>query len=87
MNKSLNWRDFLKWIAGGAAVVTVPALASSRDSETQLISSGSGGASGAHTTYFDQFGVDSGLIQRTIAKGLSRGGDFCDVFLQHQIIN
>ena len=85
MKKSLNRREFLKWIAGGAAVATVPALASNCGSRAQLVSSGSGGASGVHMTYFDQFGVDSGLIQRTIAKGLSRGGDFCDVFLQHQI--
>jgi len=85
MSKSLNRRDFLKWIAGGAAVATVPALASGCRPEEQLVSSGDGGTAGAHATYFDQFGVDSGLIQRTIAKGLSRGGDFCDVFLQHQI--
>jgi TldD protein len=36
-------------------------------------------------TYFDQFGVDPGLIQRVLDKGLSRGGDFSEVFLQHKI--
>ena len=85
MNKTLNRRDFLKLIATGTAVATVPCLASGCDRKSELDRSKSSETLGAHMTYFDQFGVDSGLIQRTIAKGLSRGGDFCDIFLQHQI--
>lgn len=44
-----------------------------------------GGAAGGHTTYFDAFGVDTGLISRILAKGLSRGGEFSEVYLQHRI--
>jgi len=37
------------------------------------------------TTYFDRFGVDRAALGRTLAKGLARGGDFCEVFLQHKV--
>ncbi|HUU02226.1 MAG TPA: TldD/PmbA family protein [Myxococcota bacterium] len=81
MNKGMNRRDFLKVVGTGAAVVSVPALMSG--CTTQAIKPDM--QVGAHGTYFDQFGVDTGLIRRTLEKGLSRGGDFSDVFLQHKI--
>jgi len=36
-------------------------------------------------TYFDSFGVDRSLVRRVIERGLSRGGDYCDVFFQHRV--
>ncbi len=85
MNENLNRRDFLKWVGAGAAVVTVPVLASGCSADRTALRPESVPASGAHQTYFDRFGVDNGLIRRTIEKGLGRGGDFCDVFLQHKV--
>jgi len=35
--------------------------------------------------YFDRFGIDQGLLGRVLEKGLSRGGDFSEVFLQHRV--
>ena len=35
--------------------------------------------------YFERFGVDQGLLTRTIDRGLGRSGDFCEVFLQHKV--
>jgi TldD protein len=42
-------------------------------------------AAGRHSTYFDGFGVDRGLLERVIARGLARGGEYCDVYLQHKV--
>lgn len=38
-------------------------------------------------TYYDHFGVEEGIIREVMAEGLSRGGDYCDVFFQHNITN
>jgi TldD protein len=77
----MNRRDFLKVVGTGAAVVSVPAMISGCAQQAVKPDA----RTGAHTTYFDQFGVDTGLIGRTLEKGLSQGGDFADVFLQHKI--
>ncbi|MBA7513847.1 Metalloprotease TldD [subsurface metagenome] len=37
--------------------------------------------------YYDHFGVSEALIREVISDGLSKGGDYCDVFFQHQITN
>ncbi|MBI5501676.1 MAG: TldD/PmbA family protein [Deltaproteobacteria bacterium] len=43
-------------------------------------------ASPPETGYFAQnFGVDRELLRKTIQRGLSKGGDHCEVFLQHKI--
>jgi TldD protein len=81
MNKGMNRRDFLRAVGTGAVVVSVPVLISGCTSKVLNPDT----QAGAHGTYFDQFGVDTGLIRRTLEKGLSRGGDFSEVFLQHKI--
>ncbi|MCE1188749.1 MAG: TldD/PmbA family protein [Ignavibacteria bacterium] len=37
--------------------------------------------------YYHHFGVDEKTIAQVIAEGLSRGGDYCDVYFQHSINN
>jgi len=37
--------------------------------------------------YYNHFGVDEKIIQEVIAQALSRGGDYCDLYFQHKIIN
>jgi len=76
-------RRFLKVAGAGAAVVSLPALVSC-GSRATLLGKGTT-SSGANTTYFDNFGVSQALLQRTMEKALSRGGDFCDIFLQHNV--
>jgi TldD protein len=39
------------------------------------------------TNYFGHFGVSEALIREVLADGLSKGGDYCDVYFQHQINN
>ena len=37
--------------------------------------------------YYQRFGVDEQIISQIISEGLSRGGDYCDVYFQHSIVN
>ena len=38
-------------------------------------------------TYLEHFGVSESIIKEVIAEGLSKGGDYCDVYFQHTISN
>ena len=82
-------REFLQWSAAGAALVSLPPWLASCGSHVPLVPSSGLAAPGALSTgrglYFEAFGVDSGMLRRTLARGLSRGGDFCEVFLQHRV--
>ncbi len=35
--------------------------------------------------YFDRFGIDEGMLRRVLAEALATGGEFADVFLQHEV--
>lgn len=37
--------------------------------------------------YYERFGVNESIINEVIAEALSRGGDYCDLFFQHNISN
>lgn len=37
--------------------------------------------------YYDHFLVDEKIIQEVMSEALSRGGDYCDVYFQHNIAN
>jgi len=37
--------------------------------------------------YYDHFGVTDAVIREVITNGLSKGGDYCDVYFQHKIEN
>jgi len=74
----MNRRDFLALSGAGAAcaaAASLPVWGTGCNAST----------SGEHQTYFDQFGVGSSLMRRILDKGLSRGGDFSEIFLQHKI--
>jgi len=43
------------------------------------------GAEPSSGHYFERFGVDSPTYSKVLEKGLSRGGDFCDLYLEHRI--
>ena len=85
MTDGFDRRDFLKWVGAGTAIATVPILASSCASNQANTHPGAAPAASAHSTYFDQFGVDAGVLKRTLQKGLARGGDFCEIFLEHKV--
>ena len=37
--------------------------------------------------YFAKFGVTEELIRKTLGEALSKGGDYADIYFQHQISN
>lgn len=37
--------------------------------------------------YFDHFGVNETMVREVMSAGLSRGGDYCDIYFQHNIYN
>ncbi len=82
MTKGYSRRDFLKWVGAGAAVVSLPAVAGCASRSAML---GRGGGSSAHTTYFDRFGVSESTLRRVLEKALSRGGDFADIYVEHNV--
>ena len=94
MKKPVDRRDFLRGVGYGAAVVSLPALASG--CETQAITSpppkapaappvASAPPPAAHVTHFNAFGVDEGLLRKVLERGLAQGGTFSEVYLQHQV--
>ena len=84
MNKFVTRRDFLK--TGGlaaAGTVVLPSMLSG-------CFSGPGASSPLDyqlSDYLNHFGVSTRIIMDVIAEGLSRGGDYCDLYFQHSINN
>jgi len=82
----LTRREFLERMGAGAAVVSLPSFLGCT-APAQAVRTVAAGPAGAHTTWFDRFGIDSGLLGRVIARGLGQGGDFSEVFLQHEVVH
>ncbi|MFW5725910.1 MAG: metallopeptidase TldD-related protein [Bacteroidota bacterium] len=84
MNQNLNRRDFLK--TGGIAVagsILLPSMLTG-------CLSGAGASTPLQyqlNDYLNHFGVTQKMIMEVIAEGLSRGGDYCDLYFQHSINN
>jgi len=84
MKNECNRRDFLK--TSGIAMAGTMLLPSMLSGCT----SGSGAVSALDyqlNDYLDHFGVTQKMILEVIAEGLSRGGDYCDLYFQHSINN
>ncbi len=84
MNKFVTRRNFLK--TGGlaaAGTIVLPSVLSgclSRPGTTSPLDY-------QLSDYLDHFGVSTKVIMDVIAEGLSRGGDYCDLYFQHSINN
>jgi len=37
--------------------------------------------------YYQRFGVDEKIIREVMAEALSKGGDYCDLYFQHSMVN
>lgn len=82
MIKNLNRRDFLK--TGGIAVAGTLLLPSYLKGNTlQYISP----TNYQLNDYLDHFGVTTQMMMEVMNEGLSKGGDYCDLYFQHSIIN
>ncbi len=78
--RKIRRRELIKGAAGAAIMAAVPGSISLFATERPSMSRAS--ASG----YFgDKFGVDEGVLRRTIALAMCKGGDYAEVFLQHKI--
>lgn len=80
--KGIKRRDFLKLSASGAAIVSVPQVFGGCARQSELLKLGSGAGEAG---YFENFGISAGLINRILGKGLSRGADFSEIYLQHSV--
>ncbi len=79
-------RRFLEGAAVGTAVVSVPQVFMGCAKNGLVPATKTPNTTGAMgSNYFEAFGVDRGVISRVIARGLARGGDYCDVFVQHRV--
>jgi len=83
MNQNLHRRSFLKWVGAGTAAVSLPVLAGCGSKANLLNTECADSCRGG--TYFDRFNVTGAMLKRVIDKGLSRGGDFCDIYFQHTV--
>jgi TldD protein len=77
--KKISRRSFIKTTASAAAVtIATPLLPRGLYSLARADTSG----------YFEnEFGITDSLCQKVLAKALSRGGDFADLFFEHTISN
>lgn len=98
--KPMGRREFLGLTAAGVAgAAGLPLLGGCRKSKPAAGEAGPPDVAAAplppadvapppprETGYFvDNFGIDETTLRRTLEAGLSRGGDYADVFLQHKV--
>src|SRR5687768_4625904 len=83
----LNRREFLWRGAAAAALAAVPGfLTACARSGAALAPSTAPGTVGA--MYFAHtFGIDDALLSAVMSRALARGGDFCDIYLEHSLMN
>lgn len=85
MNRTINRRSFIKASAQGvAAIGMVPFFL-----KNNLAAAFAAPAAQSMKLkdYYDHFGVEESVIREVMAEALSRGGDYCDIYFQHQITN
>jgi len=85
MKKRLSRRTFLK---KGSKTIAAAAVA------PYLLKSDIANAMAARQVnmgdlgfYYNRFGVDENIINTVMAEAMSRGGDYCDIYFQHSIVN
>jgi TldD protein len=80
-------RGFIK--KGCGTVVSVSALPAVMSQVSLLLGEEHGSAMAAGNevgAYFKTaFGIDNDILRRTLAKAMSRGGDFAEIYLQHRV--
>jgi TldD protein len=82
-NRGVSRREVLRVGAAGVASIALYDLLSGP--AQALASTGKGARAGVH--YFSRFGITENLIRSTLGEALASGGDFADVFCQHQVTN
>jgi len=87
MIHKLSRREFMERMGAGVVVASVPAVAAGcgEPLHTAPPPKVTPAPAAVPLGYFDRFGIDGAMLQRVLAKGLSQGGDFSEVFLQHKV--
>ncbi len=85
MKRNISRRSFLERSSKGiiAASVVPYFLKSDLNRAFAMSNVGEQGMN----SYFDHFGVNETIMQDVMSAGLSRGGDYCDIYFQHNIFN
>jgi len=79
-------RRFLATSAAGAAVAIAPGfLVGCGGPVTPAPEAGMGAPAAPGNGYFEGFGVDDNLIGQVLNAAMGRGGDWADLFFQHEI--
>jgi len=84
MREKMSRRDFVKSSScAAAATLAIPAMFAAQPKKAFA----GPGETMKTEDYLQHFGVTEKDIQDVIAAGLSMGGDYCDVYFQHNIYN
>ncbi len=75
-------RKFVALSAQGIALATIPAIFKFNPA---MAYSPDLGAGSVLEEYMTHFGVNEDLIRKTMGIALEKGGDYCDLFFQHNI--
>ncbi len=92
----IDRRTFLQRATAGVALASVPGWlpacgpgAPGLPAPTARAGAGAGAAGQAAASlpslYFEAFGVGPELLRKVMSRGLARGGEHCEVFLQHRV--
>ncbi len=83
MKAKITRRDFLKKSSTGVvAAVVIPQFLGPGVSR---VFAAPAGDDMTLKDYYAHFGVDEGIIERTMSEAMSRGGDYCDVYFEHSV--
>ncbi len=85
MYSTLHRRSFLQWMGAGAAMALLPSTAPGGWGRSALLQTDAAGGLDGGVDYFERFDLGRPAMDRVLAKGLSRGGDFSELYLQHTV--
>ena len=85
MNQKISRRKFIESSSKGlVAVAVIPSFLSS--DITKALAAGRGESMNLQD-YYEHFGINEKMIQEVFDQALARGGDYCDLYFQHNIGN
>ena len=82
-------REFLATSAAGAGIAVVPGflIGCGASVKSPAQPAPDAGPAPVAVGYFADFGVDEQVVRRILARAMSRGGDFADLYFQHTLTN
>lgn len=84
-HRRLTRRDFLA--AAGSGLVLGPAFLAGCGAPAEPTAFVPRAAAPPAATYFARFGVDEALMSRVLGEALARGGEYADLYFQHEVVN